>query len=266
MKTVEESIMAAMDCRDKEILPWLPYILQDFWAIGTEPEIVISLIKKHINNEGKCSVLDLGCGKGAVSVKIAEAFQYDCHGIDALAEFISFAKEKAVDYNVSALCRFETGDIRERIHYLHKYDIIILGAIGQVLGNYFETLTQLNPHLNDNGIIIIDDGYVDDESECAHPQVLTKTEMLRQMEIAGMQLVDEVLADEVLAHSYDEEYCNLARRCEELIDSYPEKANLFLDYKEQQQQEYEKLKSEIICATMVVRRKDWVFLKPPGHA
>jgi ubiquinone/menaquinone biosynthesis C-methylase UbiE len=266
MKTVEETIMAAMDCRDKEILPWLPYILQDFWAIGTEPEIVISLIKKHINNDRKCSVLDLGCGKGAVSVKIAEAFRYECHGIDALAEFISFAKTKAEECNVNALCRFETGDIRERILYLDKFDIIILGSIGQVFGNYYDTLTQLKPHLTDNGIIIIDDGYVDDESECAHPQILTKYEMLRQLENAGMQLVDEVLADESLAQSYDKEYYNLARRCEELIDSYPKKAHLFLGYMEQQQKEYEKLKYEIICATMVVRRKDWVFLKPPGHA
>jgi hypothetical protein len=36
MKSLEESVKAAMDVTDKELLPYLPYILQDFWEMGSD--------------------------------------------------------------------------------------------------------------------------------------------------------------------------------------------------------------------------------------
>jgi hypothetical protein len=36
-----------MDCTDNEILPLLPFILQDFWEIGFDPDVMINRIKKH---------------------------------------------------------------------------------------------------------------------------------------------------------------------------------------------------------------------------
>jgi len=42
MKTIEETIAAAMDITEKELLPFLPYILQDFWEIGADPDTIIS--------------------------------------------------------------------------------------------------------------------------------------------------------------------------------------------------------------------------------
>ncbi|MFW5663658.1 MAG: SAM-dependent methyltransferase [bacterium] len=256
MQTLDESILAVMDCGDKDILPFLPCILQDFWSIGTDPEVVIGLIKKHIKNTSRRTVLDLGCGKGAVSVKIAKALQYNCHGIDGIADFVSFAAAKADEYGVAGLCKFEQGDIREKIENTGKYDIIVLGAIGQVLGNYFQTLTLLALHLTRTGIIIIDDGYVADNSSFVHPHVLKRSEMLKQIAQAGMMLVDEVPAAETTTEVYEQEYSWLARRCDELAVKHPEKRALFEDYKKQQQMEYENLKSEISCATLVVRKKD----------
>lgn len=255
MKTLDESILTAMDCGDKDILPYLPYILQDFWTIGSDPDVIIGLIKKHIKNPFRQRVLDLGCGKGAVSVKIANSLQYYCHGVDGIAEFVSFAAAKADEYGVADLCKFEQGDIREKIENLGKYDIIILGAIGQVMGNYYQTLSKLSPHLASEGIIVIDDGYVEEDSSFSHPHVLKRNEMLRQIDEAGMMLVDEVPAGESTAEGYEQEYARLARRCDELGGKHPDKAALFEDYKKQQQVEYDNLKSKIICATMVVKRK-----------
>ncbi|CEA15813.1 hypothetical protein ING2E5B_1060 [Fermentimonas caenicola] len=48
------------------------------------------------------------------------------------------------EYRLSHLCSFETGDIRKKIKELNNFDIIILGAIGQVFGDYFTTLTILD--------------------------------------------------------------------------------------------------------------------------
>lgn len=253
MKTLEESVLSAMDCTDSDILPFLPYILQDFWEIGSDPDVMIDLIKKHLTRINPFKVLDLGSGKGAVSISIAKALGGQCYGIDAIPEFITFSTEKAMAYGVGDLCKFEEGDIRDMIHTLGKYDVIILGAIGQVLGNYFETLTQLDNHLADGGIIIIDDGYVEDEDSFA---VLSKKNLLNQITDAGMQLIDEVNVngDKCVIESYDAEYKSLLKRCQELSIMYPEKAVMFSNYSDQQKQEYENMKTDIKCSTMVISR------------
>lgn len=261
MKTTEESVLTAMDCSDKELLPFLPYILQDFWEIGSDPEVMISLMKKHIATDRLPKVLDLGCGKGVVSVSIAKQLAYECYGIDAIPEFITFAASKADEYGVSDLCRFEVGDIRESVKTIGKYDVIILGAIGQVFGNYFETLTTLNKNLNEGGVFLIDDGYIDDHSTFKHDQVLSKGEMLKQLSAAGMQLIDEVMAnnDDTVVKNYDTEYDNLSKRCQELIEKYPDMSEMFTKYSNYQKIEYDNLKTQITCSTMVVKRREFIL-------
>lgn len=257
MRSLDDCVLTAMDCKDRELLPYLPYILQDFWEIGSEPEVMIRLIKKHLQVENTFNVLDLGCGKGAVSVTVAKKFKCECFGIDAIPDFISFSASKADEYGVGNLCKFEVGDIREMVKTLGKYDVIIIGAIGQVFGNYYETLTILNNNLKDEGVFIIDDGYIDDESAFKHDQVYSKSELNRQFTDAGMQLIDEYVASEedTVVVSYEKDYDNLLKRCEELIELYPDKAEIFSEYSNQQRIEYNNLKNGIRCSTMVVKRK-----------
>ena len=66
MKSLEESVVIAMDGSDPELFPFLPYIMQDLWEIGSDPETIIRLIRKHADKPAGMKVLDLGCGKGAV--------------------------------------------------------------------------------------------------------------------------------------------------------------------------------------------------------
>ncbi len=252
VKTLEESIAIAMDGRqDTAIVPFLPYILQDFWEIGTPPGIIIDLVQKHCTNYPALKVLDLGCGKGAVSVKLAEALQCHCYGIDGIPEFIETSKDKAQEYGVEALCRFETGDIREKIIGLGKFDVILLGAIGQVFGDYYTTLTILSGHLNEDGIIIINDAYIEDSSIFQHPEILQHREILKQIGKAGMELVDESTEG---TDAYAEEFENLQKRCRELIPQYPEKAILFENFIRAQADEYDALENEVIGSIMVVKK------------
>ncbi len=258
MKTTDETVATAMDITEKELLPYLPYILQDFWEIGADPDTIIRLIEKHVYSDKRLKVLDLGCGKGPVSVKIANKFGYECYGIDAIPDFIEYAITKAKEYNVSALCKFEVGDIREKIKELNTFNIIILGAIGQVFGNYYATLTALDHCLSEEGIIIIDDGYIEDGSSFSHPQVLKKQEMQSQVNTAGMKIIDEIIAldDDKVPDNYDTEYENLEMRCRELMAQHPEKATLFADYIKTQQEEYNNLKLRVVGTTMVLKRKE----------
>ena len=256
MKTIEESVVTAMDGSEREIFPFLPYILQDFWEIGTSPEIIINLVKKHAKNFSRLKVLDLGCGKGAVSVKLAHEIKCNCLGIDAIKEFIDDANKKAEEYKVDSLCRFEVGDIRLKVKELSDYDIIILGAIGPVFGNYYETLTTVTNCLKNEGLIIIDDGYIEGSSTFNHPLMLRKQELLQQIKMANMQLVDEVTGNQLegIENGYEQEFDYIKSRCKELIEKYPEKASLFKNYMDNQREEYDVLESKVICSAMVITK------------
>lgn len=256
MKSLEDSILDAMDGSDKELLPFLPYILQDLWEIGAEPDTIIKLIRKHFDNYTRLKVLDLGCGKGAVSVKLSYSLGCTCYGIDAIPEFIEYARSKASEYNVEYLCTFQTGDIREKVADLTGYDLIILGAIGPVFGDYYSTLTTLRKCINDDGIFIIDDSYLDDNTNYQHTVMFKKSILLKQIELAGMQLVDfDNMESSDIKDSNDIIFDQIKKRCHELIYTHPDKEKLFLDYIKKQVEENDVLENVAVGATMVIRRK-----------
>ncbi|MDN5202674.1 methyltransferase domain-containing protein [Fulvivirgaceae bacterium BMA10] len=255
METLEKSVVTSMDGSDNELFPFLPYILQDLWEIGASPEIIINLVRKHTTNYSNLSALDLGCGKGAVSIKLAKEFDCNCLGIDAIKEFINEANNKAKEYGVDHLCQFKTEDIRESIKVLPTFDVIILGAIGPVLGDYYSTLTKLSKCLNQGGVIIIDDSYLDQEGECSNPLIQKKEIMLQQIRDSGMQLIDEVIIQEdEMKNSNDHIFENLKKRCYELIEKHPAKIKLFENYIKEQEDENEVLESEVVSSTMLIRR------------
>ncbi len=254
-KSIEESVVAAMDGDTPELFQFLPYILQDFWEIGADPEAIINMVQKHSLAGPDLQVLDMGCGKGAVSVKLAQKIGCNCFGIDAIEAFVNEAAIKAAEYHVSYLCRFEVNDIRTRVKSLYGFDVIVLGAIGPVFGNYFETLSVLKKCLNPNGIILIDDGYIDDDKEFKHPVCITKGELNNQIHQAGMDIIDEKIyeADENTVNLHKLQFDNLRNRCEELIQKYPLKEKLFKDYIANQQREYNAIEQEIVNSLMVFK-------------
>lgn len=256
MKSLEESVVMAMDGSDVALFPFLSYILQDLWEIGASPKVIIGLVRKHTKNYSNLSVLDLGCGKGAVSVKLAKEFNCKCFGIDAVKEFIDEANEKAGEFGVDHLCRFAVADIRERIKTLKRFDIIILGAIGPVFGDYFSTLTIMSKCLTENGIIIIDDGYIENESEYVHPLIKKQEIILRQIGESGMRIIDQVIIKANEIKDADEQiFANLKKRCQELIEKHPQQRELFENYIRDQEQANDVLETKVICSTMAIGKK-----------
>lgn len=254
-RTLEQSVVAAMDGSDTELFPYIPYILQDLWEIGSSPQAIIELIQKHAHRDtSSLNVLDLGCGKGAVSVMIAKELGCRCTGIDALKEFINTARSKAKEYGVDDLCRFEQGDIREKVRTLSGYDIIILGSIGPVLGNYEETLLLLSKCLNKGGMVIIDDGYIEDSNSYAHPVAQKRSDILRQISSAGMRLVDEnIIPRDFIRVSDEMIFDKIKQRCLELMQKHPDKKTIFENYLIKQEEENNALENDIVCSTMVVK-------------
>jgi len=260
-KSLEDCIITVMELTDKSLVDYLPYIFQDHWELGTSSEEIIEIIKKYKENYSNLNVLDLGSGKGAISVKIASELGCKCLGIDGINNFVAFSNNKAIEYSVNNICTFETGDIRSKIKTLEKYDVILLMAIGPILGNYYETLTQLSSHLSNDGLIIIDDGYV--ESECKkiypnkeYPNVLKENEINDQVNKAGMKIIEKMTINEISGteEKYGTDFNNIEKRCMELVEKYPENKELFLGYIKRQKREYEILNNEIVPAIFVIKK------------
>ncbi|MDP2162193.1 MAG: class I SAM-dependent methyltransferase, partial [Flavobacterium sp.] len=221
------------------------------------PEAIIKLLGKHFIDLDRLKILDLGCGKGAVSIKVAQKYGGHCYGIDAIPEFIDYAKEKAIEYKVGHLCAFITGDIREKVKALPTYDIIILGAIGPVFGDYYTTLTTLSKCLAKSGIFIIDDGYIENNSDYSHPLIQKQEIIFRQIDSAGMQLIEDyIFQKDEIKDSDDYIFEKLKMRCDELIENYPDKKELFLNYIKKQEDENDVLENKVVCTTMVIKRKN----------
>lgn len=255
MKNLDESIAQAMDCENPELVSYLPYILQDFYEIGSSANSILEIVNNNISDYHNLQILDLGCGKGAVSIKLSESLNCSCLGIDAINEFIEYANKMVQKRNLTK-CKFITGDIRKKISSLGKYDVIVLGSIGPILGNYYETMEQLKNILNQKGIVILDDGYIDDCNDFSHELVSRKKQLIKEIEKAGMKIVNEYLGEEISnSNEYDQQLKDIIKRCHELKDKYPEKKELFQEYIRKQKEEYNNLDKEIVCSTMVITRK-----------
>lgn len=256
MKTLEETIAQAMDCQDKSILPFLPYILQDFWEIGSSANSILKIVKTHTNNYSELNVLDLGCGKGAISIKLSIELDCYCFGIDAIPEFIEIANKKAREEAITSRCKFISGDAREIIKTLNQFNLIILGSIGPVFGNYFDTMTILKKNLTKDGLIILDDGYFEDDQPYKHEFIIKKSMLFKQIDKAGMKLLKEYTETEINQNDeYEMQFDYIKQRCEELAIKYSDKKYLFDNYIEKQRYEYNNLENIITCATMVIQNK-----------
>ena len=259
---MEECIISAMELTDKALVKYLPYIFQDHWELGSSSEEIIEIIKKHKTNYSSLNILDLGSGKGAISIKIASELGCRCFGLDGVNDFVAFSNNKAIEYSVNNICTFETADIRDRIKTLGKYDIILLMAIGPIFGNYYDTLTQLSSHLNNDGLVIIDDGYV--ENDCKkdypnkeYPNILRENEIIEQVNKAEMKIIEKMTINEISGteEKYEADFKNIQTRCLELAEKYSENKELFLGYIERQKREYEILNNEIVPAIFVIKKK-----------
>ena len=254
--SLEESVALAMDGgSDSRIVPFLPEIFQDAWELGAVAGTVIDLVRRRARGRTRPRVLDLGCGKGAVSVELARELGCRCLGLDAVEGFVAFAETKAEEAGLGRLCRFEVADIRERIGTLGRYDVIVLGAIGPVFGDYGATLRTLEPHLAEGGLVVVDDGYLPDDSAAAHPQVLKRDDLLRQIAAAGMRVVEEVpVPGEELKRLNATLFRNLERRCAELGGRRPELKDLFEGYVRRQVEENAFLEGDVVCVLLAIGR------------
>ncbi len=246
-----EKLAKSLTAENIELIPFLPYLLQDLWKLGSEPKDIIELIHKHCTVSDKLRVLDLGCGKGAVSIQLAKEFGCKIKGIDLMPEFIADAQKRAAEHRVDSLCDFICGDINQAIKFEKDYEIVILGALGDVLGNRLETIMKLKETIKPAGHILIDDAYSNSRFDEKYP---TRELCLKIFEKAGVKLVAEKAIDneEMSAiNRFNQEH--IIKRANELKVMHPDKIEMFESYIQSQQAECDELEGDLTGVTMLLQ-------------
>lgn len=232
-----------------ELIPYIPYLLQDLWELGSSPKIIIDILKSLNLNSGS-RVLDLACGKGTVSIQIANKLGFRCHGIDLFKPFILEATQKAEELGVNDLCSFEIESIYNAVVNKRNYDVVMLASAESLLGNIDQAIKSLRECVVQSGYIIYDGSYLKSNSSITNPDyaaIRHYDETIRLMTSPGNKIIAEVEipAEETIA--INKSYTRLIKnRAKELSVKHPEKKKLFLDYVKKQEGECEIIENELI--------------------
>lgn len=256
-KDLDSSIAFSLDA-NPELLPYLPELLADFIEIGGSPNDIINMLKKHIKVKD-FSVLDLGCGKGAVSCAIAKELGAKVKGYDGFEPFISTANEYAEKLGVSSLCRFTVADIRDVVEKEKDYDAVILAGVGLPWGGIKETIATLRGCIKHGGFIVFDDAFISKDtviSDKRYSIYKYYEETVSELTHFGDEIVEEkILTHDEAVDSAGEDVDKIKNRAEKLSQKFPEKAELFKEYVKVQEKEVQLLHSELVYAFWMIRKK-----------
>lgn len=241
----------SLDLTSDELEGYIPELLKGLWELGSMPEYVIELIRRNDLGKEK-NIIDLGCGKGAVLIKLAQQFEITAIGVDIVADFIEEAKEHAKICGVSEKIRFETEDILETIKKTSQKDIVIYGYDSEILGDLGTTLRQLTKCVKPDGYIILEFMYADRMTEA----LIDDKEMQQVIAQTGYHMVDRIDWNrETLIQANRHNTAIIQENVNRLVAQYPDKQEIFEEYFQNQIDECEELENESSCTTLLLRQK-----------
>ena len=246
-----------------ELIPFIPYLLQDLFELGSSPDIIINILSSlHLGKKTK--VLDLACGKGAVSIQIAQRLGFSCKGIDLFKPFIEIAKVKALEAAVQHLCKFEVNDINNVIFKEKNYDVLILAAAESLLGEVDEAIGKLRNCVVDGGIIIYDGAFLNQSSSLDNPDysVIKKyADTTKQLTSFGDEIIKEVIVTSEETMKINNTYNDVIRmRANELALIHPDKKKLLFDYVKKQEDECSIIENDLTGCIWCVKKKRMTYL------
>jgi len=252
---IEQSIADSLEA-NKKILPYMPYLLQDIWALGCSLESIIEAAGfVDLNNKSK--VLDLGCGKGAVSIQLAAEFGCKVLGIDALESFLKDAQIKASEQKVTHLCEFVQEDILDYVKTEHQFDMVILASLGGIFGSFKNTIATLRSQVKKGGYMIVDDGYLLtrnslDRKGYRHYRNYKNT--LGELTSFNDKLIKEINTTDISRQINDEYLHVIEKRGKGLITKKPELKRELETYVQLQHEECEVIERDIEGALWLLQK------------
>lgn len=253
----EQQIAAAFGI-EPVLLPVLPELLADIWALGSWPEKIVDLLRSSTTLRQGASVVDLGCGKGAVAVSVARELSFRVHGIDLFEPFLAEARARAASAGVSELCRFEAGDLRRAVEASSGYDVAILAAVGAI-GDHRRTVLEMRRIVRPGGVLVIDDGFLESDAGPTPPgygYYRSRAETVRELTSHGDRMMDELLVPDDELREYNRINTeSIRRRAAEVAAGAPELAEPLERYVRSEVEECAFLESRTTGAIWLLQRK-----------
>lgn len=251
----KRKLAASLTAEDPALLPFLPFLLQDLWELGGDPEGVVKILKpiavESIAGEGM-RILDLACGKGAVAIELAIELGATVKGVDLMPDFVIFARQKAKEYKVDGHCTFEVGDVNEATGRERGWDCVVFSAAGSILGTPEETLTKLKATLAPGGYILLDDSCrkegLPPEAVKYNPEsYATEAEWRALFEKLGLREVSRVVFDDEDPGQEAREQIDAIRfRAGMMAAIHPDKKELFEGYVKSQLDEVADIEENLV--------------------
>ncbi len=252
MRSEDEMIAYALEAK-LALLPYLPELLADLQELGGNAKLIASVLG-DLDLTSSTTVVDLGCGKGAVAIEVAADLNCKVYGIDLFRPFIESCTKLAERRGVADLCRFIHGDILKLAGKIEPRDVAIFAALGDVLGPLDQSVAIIRRYVKPGGYIVISDGYIKDGGTTdftGFEQYAGRPEMIARLTACGDALVREI-TDADTAHAGEIE--KIAARARAIVAQRPEVATEILAYAEMQGAEYEYIDNNFVSAIWVLQR------------
>lgn len=269
----EEKLAASLTAEDAGLVPFLPYLLQDIYQLGGSGALSAQLLEE-LGPSTPARLLDLACGKGAVSLEIARRLDYTVRGVDLLPPFVAEANNRAERAGLANRCQYVVGDVNLAVRELAGWDVVLFCAAGDVLGPPAEMLGKLKGTLRAWGYIVLDESFLPEaaarggrspgEEETGDPGILyqnyeylTEENWAVLFREAGLrEVARKLVAAGEMAEGNAADLAAIEKRAAELMTRYPEKAALFAGYVASQHNEVQDLENSLINAVWLLQRTD----------
>ena len=238
------------------LLPYVPELLADLEELGGNAEAIASVLG-DLNLTKSTTVVDLGCGKGAVAVEVAQGLNFKVFGIDLFQPFIESCNELAESRGVSELCHFIHGDILKQAGKSEPCDVAIFAALGDVLGPLDQTVSVIRQYAKPGAYMVISDGFIKDGGSSDFPgfeHYGGHADMIARLTACGDTLVSEIIETNDSDSEEHDEGEMIAARAKAIAARQPEIAAEVLNYAEAQAAEYEFIDENFIGAIWVLKR------------
>ena len=247
------SIPHSLNAPDRA-LPILAAFFEPLTALGCAPRRVVRWLREAGVSRRQV-LLDLGCGKGAVSVAAARGIGCRVVGVDAFEPFLEAAREGARRGGVEGLCEFRRGDVK-RVGACVKgrFDAVVLLNVLPI----DHALPLARRWTKAGGVYVIDDAVRVAESDAyADAPTLEEAAALIERRAGGGGDRIERVHVETRAEILRRErtlYRRLERHARELIKAMPRRAGVIRECLAWQREAMGELAGPIRPACWLVRR------------
>jgi len=252
MRSEDEMVAYALEAHPA-LLPYLPELLADLDELGSDARAIASVVG-DLDLTDSSTVVDLGCGKGAVAVEVAAKLHLTVLGIDLFEPFIESCNELARSRGVSERCHFIRGDILKLAGKIEPRDVAIFASLGDVLGPVGQTVSVIRRYVTPGGYMVIGDGFIKDGGSSDFPgfeQYAGRDEMIARLTALGDTLVGEMIE----AVDFDRgEDAKIAARANAIAAQRPQIAAEVLNFAKMQTAEYDFLDKNFVGAIWVLRK------------